>query len=90
MKFKIGDKVKLRKDSFFYRSQNEYSQGTFGVIINLYISDMYPIAVAWEGTNRFAYNESDLEFWGYPINDLNKLLYPDYVERDGLLVPKNI
>jgi hypothetical protein len=89
MKFKIGDKVKLRKDSFFYLSQNEYSQGTFGVIIN-FISDTYPIAVDWEGADGFSYNESDLEFWGYPINDLNKLLYPDYVERDGSLVPKNI
>jgi hypothetical protein len=85
-KFKIGDKVKLRKDSRWYDSQIELSEGTYGVICQNF-NYKYEYSVQWKNEER-AYDLIDLEPWGHPINDLNKLLYPDYVEQDGLLVPK--
>ena len=87
MKFKVGDKVKLRKDSKYYDSQNHFSKGTYGVV-NESPNGNFKYEVLWSD-EELCYNDEDLEFWGYPINDLNKLIYPDYIEKDGLLVPKD-
>jgi ABC-type transport system substrate-binding protein len=88
-KFKIGDKVNLRKDSRWYDGGETNPSDVRGTITRYRdIGLELPYTVDWDNGEYNSYSSSDLELWGHPINDLNKLLYPDYVEQDGLLVPK--
>ena len=90
MKYRIGDKVRIRKDSEYYGEHEYYNPANLvGEIIDIRLKGQYPYKVQWYIYADNNYRESDLEFWGHPINDLNKLLYPDYIEENGLLVPKN-
>ena len=90
MNFKVGDQVKIRKDSQYYDAGNSNPANVRGTI-TVYIGDSrlpLPYKVDWHNGKTNNYASSDLEYWGHPINDMNKLLYPDYIEENGYLVPK--
>lgn len=53
-----------------------------------YVDRTYCLVYYIDKSDKFWFHENDLKHYGYPINDLNKLLYPDYIEKYGLLVPK--
>ena len=66
MKFKIGDKVLIRKDSGFYGDPNSNPKDTYGYIHSLKysittgITDTYTV-VKWENGMRNGYNGRDLK-----------------------------
>jgi hypothetical protein len=57
MKFKIGDKVLIRKDSRFYGDPNSNPKDTYGYIHSL----KYSIIVKWENGMRNGYSGRDLK-----------------------------
>ena len=89
-KFKVGDQVKIRKDSPYYDGGDSNPANVRGTITR-YIDNSrlrLPYTVDWHNNTYNSYASTDLEPWGHPINAINKLLYPDYEEKDGYLVPK--
>ena len=55
MKFKIGDRVKLKKDSVYFLQSNNGE----GIIENIYISDTW-INVLWDHGSGNIYSVKDL------------------------------
>lgn len=87
--FKVGDKVKIKKNTRYYGGGDTNPSDIRGTVTHFRdIRLKLPYKVDWDNGEYNIYASEDLELWGYPINDLNKLLYPDYIEEDGLLVPK--
>lgn len=91
-KFKIGDKVTITGDL----ESTESDLGLSNIMVEwktynrvCEITDIHRGNFRlYCGFQQYWFNEVDISMYGYPINDINKLLYPDYVEKDGLLVPK--
>lgn len=77
-KFKVGDLVTLRKDSFY---NNDSFNNPFGEIgkVSLLKEVVYglPINVRWKSGYVNAYEESDLDHVVHD-NKLNRALYPEY------------
>lgn len=88
MKYKIGDRVKIRIDSIYYGSRDDHPADVVGTIVHTQEKSIYPYTVSWDIGHTSKYTEYDIELKGKPLNDLNKLLYPDYIEYGGLLFPK--
>lgn len=88
--FKVGDKVKIRKDSIYYGYGENNPVDVRGTIHQYVYSSgvRLPYTVNWDNGEYNNYSSSDLEYWGHPINSISRLLYPDYIEKDGYLVPK--
>jgi hypothetical protein len=94
MKFKIGDKVMITGD---LRS-TDYLCGLTPAIFDWQDNKIMleVVEINYQGmlklteTHRCScwLSPEDLSFCGHPINPLNRILYPDYVEEDGLLVPR--
>ena len=82
MRFKVGDKVFLRRGSIYYRQAGEFEVGVITKIFN-YFDFLY--AVKWEKSlKEYGYKEVDLR----PViiaNKLNRKLYPNCIEKDGYL-----
>lgn len=68
-KFKVGDKVKIRKDSMYYRDTATNPKDTRGEVksVNSCGSE---IEVMWDNGFLNVYSESDLEFWRFTKADL--------------------
>ena len=60
-KFKIGDKVKLRKDSWFYKCSSNSNPANIEGIVKGYSECILPVEIQWDNHTRNSYNESDLE-----------------------------
>ena len=58
-KFKIGDKVRIRKDSQFY-TMYEYNPRDVTGTIKKFIDETYSIRVAWDNGRSNAYGIEDL------------------------------
>jgi hypothetical protein len=62
MKFKVGDKVKIVKESQYYRDNDKGNpKDTNGEVFEIVISDSMPIKVRWSNNRTNCYYESDLE-----------------------------
>lgn len=61
-KFNVGDKVKIRKDSKYYRGHEENPRDTEGEVIEVKNYDGLHIRVKWLTGSLNHYNTSDLEF----------------------------
>lgn len=62
-KFKVGDKVKIRKDSKYYLDYDILNpKGAHGEVKSVRSGEL-GITVEWDNGNRNGYSESDLEFW---------------------------
>lgn len=72
--FKIGDKVKIRKDSKYYdRVEPSNPKDTIGTICQLYETHSYNYQVKWPAGAKNAYNDFDLE-----LADTVQISYPIY------------
>lgn len=100
-KFKVGDKV-IATDG--YSTINLSNLEVTDIMLHWIYNKTKLIVLSYDNNDRtysiaeyvnpkhkdlYWFHENDLTIYGHPINDLNKLLYPDYVEKDGLLVPKD-
>jgi len=75
MKFKVGDFVRIRKDSEFYGDGESNPINSIGEVI---ISDQkdFPYVVKWENSYYNSYREEDLYL--APVDSkLNRVLYPE-------------
>jgi len=70
--FKVGDKVKIRKDSIFYGDGTKNPKDKIGEITEIDLKEgrRLPIRVTWSDGAKNTYNEDDLEFYqglNYPL-----------------------
>ena len=74
-KFKVGDKVKIRKDSGFYGDGDRNPKDKIGTITEIDLEDGLdlPIRVTWADGAKNTYSEADLEDY-QPINNLLKVV----------------
>lgn len=74
-KFKVGDKVKIRKDSGFYGDGARNPKDKIGTITEIDLEDGLdlPIRVTWADGAKNTYSEADLEDY-QPINNLLKVV----------------
>ncbi len=73
MKFKIGDKVRINKDSFYYNFGTKNNPKDIKGIISKFIGLPIPIRVKWNNDEENSYNEIDLEYWYLkPLKELLK------------------
>lgn len=80
MKFKIGDKVSLSKNSrYFGEYANPSCEKKIGTVCE-FLKKGLPIRVDWDGY-RNSYGESDLKL-AIPNNKLSRVMYPDFVPTD--------
>ncbi|PCI28498.1 hypothetical protein COB55_03810 [Candidatus Wolfebacteria bacterium] len=73
MKFKVGQKVRIRKDCVLYKGTSGNPKNTNGIIITINKDDIFglPIRVMWENNVENIYSEEDLEYWyKQPLRDL--------------------
>lgn len=94
MKFKAGDKVKII--SLDNTSTTRLPLTSFK---RRWLSEQETLIVISfdESDNTLRLNDGNIDQWVHykdvvsaiQINDLNKLLYPDYIEENGYLVPKD-
>lgn len=81
-KFKIGDKVKIRKDSKYYRGDESNPKDTRGEVKTV-CSGNLGIEVMWDNGISNSYNDSDLELWRFTKADL--LDGMRLLSREGML-----
>lgn len=62
MEFKVGDWVKIKKDSRFYSTGPENPKDVIGRIDKFYEAGTLIIGVMWENKNHNAYEAIDLDF----------------------------
>lgn len=87
--FQVGDKVKVIKSSWYYEDHKEE-------ILTVYcfrkaknrIGLLFPNPINEHGEGDIYLEPSDLEYYGVPDNVLSRVLYPNWVENNGLLVPR--
>jgi hypothetical protein len=73
--FKVGDKVKIRKDSGFYGDGARNPKDKIGTITEIDLEDGLdlPIRVTWADGAKNTYNDNDLEVY-QPLNNLLKVV----------------
>ena len=87
MKFKTGDKVKIRKDSEFcgqsksHNPSNEIGTVSYeGDFFKTNLTDEYDTGVIWKGGNN-VYRKYDLEHCRIKNTKIARKLYPHYKEN---------
>lgn len=98
MKFKVGDIV-ISNGKYNYYFTNETAilevTKTFGGHNTIEVS----VVKLLEGNPYYGeegkmpvvtVNPYNFKHYGVPDNKLSRIVYPDYIEKDGRLVPKNI
>lgn len=68
-KFKVGDIVRIREDSEYYRNEVCNPKDVDGVIISVEEGgeeheEAFYIRVDWSNSHHNSYREKDLELWG--------------------------
>jgi len=85
MNFKVGDYVRLRKDSKFYGVSSNNPANQIGQVYFLYAENViFPVTIKWGGDFNH-YDANDLEL-AIHDNKLNRTLYPEYKPKDGYLI----
>jgi hypothetical protein len=83
--FKVGDLV-VCVNPYTVLSVKRLEKGK---VYKIVMSHDYHAIISCDGINEDIWNGTRFRKV-YELNPINKLLYPDYVEKDGYLVPKEI
>jgi ribosomal protein L21E len=88
--FKVGDKVKIRKDSQYYGKTSANPKGMVGEVIEL---DRGGLRVEWENKQKNSYENKDLEFatqaQKFKVGDKIKIRKDSKFFGDGARNPKD-
>jgi hypothetical protein len=84
MKFKVGDKVFLRKDSCYFGDDYQLPYNVVGSIIRITPSEYLPFLVQWEINGDLAsnsYSKDDIKV-AVKNTELARFMYPNSKESD--------
>lgn len=87
MSFKLGDRVRIKKDSIYFIGVSYNPIGVNGTVITLRIDHIHEYEVLWDNGESNAYREIDLEYVKKANTKITRKMYPNYKEDGDWLIP---